>query len=106
MPRKKTAGEAGGAAEGKKAPARKRTAATKKPAKRQPEGAGAGAALSGQLRVKQVRSGIGHAATYRRTLEALGLKYHQHEVVVRDHPAVRGMLRKVWNLVSVRPVEG
>ncbi|MBI2536184.1 MAG: 50S ribosomal protein L30 [Gemmatimonadetes bacterium] len=56
--------------------------------------------------MKQVRSGIGHAATYRRTLRALGLKYHQDEVVLRDHPAVRGMLRKVWNLVSVHPVEG
>jgi ribosomal protein L30 len=56
--------------------------------------------------VKQVRSGIGHAATYRRTLVALGLKHHQDEVVVRDVPSVRGMLRKVWNLVSVRSVEG
>lgn len=109
MPKKKTAGAAGGAAEAaeKKAPARKRSTATKKAAKGQTAsptpGSGQG---SGKLRVKQVRSGIGHAATYRRTLEALGLKYHQHEVVLRDHPAVRGMLRKVWNLVSVHPVEG
>lgn len=109
MPKKKTArgaGEAAGATEGKKAPARKRTAATKKAAKDQAATAEAGTAASGQLRVKQVRSGIGHAATYRRTLEALGLKYHQDEVVLRDHPAVRGMLRKVWNFVSVHPVEG
>jgi ribosomal protein L30 len=100
MPSKKKAGEAAA----KKAPARKRSTATKKAAKAEP--AATGAAPGGQLRVKQIRSGIGHADTYRRTLEALGLKYHQHEVVVRDHPAVRGMLRKVWNLVSVRPVEG
>ncbi len=99
MPKKKAgeAAEVAGAAE-KKAPARKRGAATQKAAKEQP--------ASGQLRIKQIRSGIGHAATYRRTLEALGLKYHQDEVVLRDHPAVRGMLRKVWNLVSVHPVEG
>jgi large subunit ribosomal protein L30 len=62
-------------------------------------------AAPGRLRVRQVRSGIGHAARYRRTLEALGLKHHQDEVIVRDHPAIRGMLRKVWHLVSVHPVE-
>jgi large subunit ribosomal protein L30 len=56
--------------------------------------------------VKQVRSGIGHAETYKRTLEALGLKHHQDEIVVRDNPSVRGMLTKVRHLVLVRPVEG
>lgn len=102
MPEKKKAAKAEGAVVGEKGkgPARKRAVA-KKAAR---EG-GAGPA-GARLRVKQIRSGIGHAATYRRTLEALGLKHHQDEVVVRDHPAVRGMLRKVWNLVSVRPVEG
>ncbi len=106
MPKKKAgeAAEAAAAAQGKKAPARKRSVAAKKAAKEQP--AAAGAASSGQLRIKQVRSGIGHAATYRRTLEALGLKYHQDEVVLRDHPAVRGMLRKVRDFVRVQPVEG
>ena len=58
-----------------------------------------------RLRVRQTRSGIGHAGRYRRTLEALGLKHHQDEVIVRDHPAIRGMLRAVWHLVSVHPVE-
>ncbi len=97
---KKRAGEASGVKGERKAPARKRSAAGKKAIT---PGLRPG---TGQLRVKQVRSGIGHAATYRRTLEALGLKHHQDEVVLRDHPAVRGMLRKVWNLVSVHPVEG
>ncbi len=100
MPKKRT-GEASGVRGEKKAPARKRSAASKKPATQQST-----AAAGGRLRVKQIRSGIGHAATYRRTLTALGLKHHQDEVVVRDHPAVRGMLRKVWNFVTVRPVEG
>ncbi len=54
------------------------------------------------LRVKQVRSDIGHAETYRRTLRALGLRHHQHEITVQDTPSVRGMLRKVWHLVQVR----
>ena len=55
----------------------------------------------GSLRVKQVRSGIGHAVTYRRTLTALGLKHYQHEVVVADNPTMRGMLHKVQHLVKV-----
>ena len=63
------------------------------------------AAAGAQLRVKQVRSGIGHAATYRRTLEALGLKHHQDEIIVKDNPSIQGMLRKVHHLVRVRPVE-
>lgn len=57
------------------------------------------------LRVRQVRSGIGHAATFRRTLRALGLRHHQDQVVVKDDPSIRGMLRKVHHLVEVVPVE-
>jgi large subunit ribosomal protein L30 len=55
--------------------------------------------------VKQVKSGIGHAETYRLTLRALGLKHHQDEIVVSDNPSIRGMLTKVHHLVSVRPQE-
>ena len=58
-----------------------------------------------QLRVKQVRSEIGHAETYRRTLRSLGLRHYQHEIVVTDTPTTRGMLRKVWHLVRVQPAE-
>jgi len=57
------------------------------------------------LKIKQVRSGIGHAETYRRTLRALGLKHHQDEVVVPDNPSTRGMVFKVRHLVRVAPVE-
>jgi large subunit ribosomal protein L30 len=55
----------------------------------------------GGLRVKQTRSGIGHAETYRRTLRALGLRHHQQEILVHDTPSVRGMLFKVRHLVKV-----
>ena len=99
MPKKTAAG----AAE-KKTGRRKAGAAGRK--KRSAPSASASSAPSAMLRVKQIRSGIGHAATYRRTLTALGLKHHQDEVVVRDVPSVQGMLRKVWNFVTVRPVEG
>lgn len=57
----------------------------------------------GSLRIRQVRSGSGRPAVERRTLEALGLKHHQDEVVRRDHPALRGMLSRVRHLVEVIP---
>lgn len=60
---------------------------------------------AGGLRVTQIRSGIGHAATMRRTLAALGLHRHQQTVVLPDNPSVRGMLFKVRHLVEVSPVE-
>jgi len=55
--------------------------------------------------VKQIRSGIGHPATMRRTLEALGLRRHQHTVRLRNTAAVRGMLYKVRHLVEVSPAK-
>lgn len=62
-------------------------------------------AKPGRLRVRQVRSGIGHAETYRRTLRALGLKHHQDETTIADNPSARGMLHKVRHLVHVTPEE-
>jgi len=81
----------------------KKTKATKKaaPKKRAPKKA---AASAQRLRIKQVRSGLGHAETYRRTLAALGLR-HQREVVLPDTPSIRGMLHKVHHLVRVTPEE-
>ena len=54
-----------------------------------------------RIRVKQVRSGIGHAATMRRTLRALGLQHHQMSVELPNNASVRGMLNKVRHLVEV-----
>jgi large subunit ribosomal protein L30 len=108
MPSKKTSSGTADAAAAKapkpaKPGSRKRVAATAPPRRQASQ---QGRATGGRLRVKQVRSGIGHAYTYRRTLAALGLKHHQDEVVVPDTPSVRGMLFKVAHLVSVRPEEG
>lgn len=61
--------------------------------------------VPGGLRVKQIRSGIGHAVTMRRTLASLGLHRHQQVVVLPDNPSVRGMLFKVRHLVEVSPVQ-
>jgi len=85
-------------------PRQSKTAATKKKAAapkraRKPSGKAEGAGR--RLRIRQVKSGIGHPSTYRRSLEALGLKHHQHEIVVTDSPSVQGMLRKLHHLVRV-----
>jgi large subunit ribosomal protein L30 len=59
----------------------------------------------GQLRIKQVRSEIGHPEAMRRTLRAIGLRHHQQEVVKPDTPSLRGQLKQVRHLVEVTPVE-
>jgi large subunit ribosomal protein L30 len=59
----------------------------------------------GQLRIKQVRSEIGHPEALRRTLKAIGLRHHQDEVVKPDTPSLRGQLKQVRHLVEVTPVE-
>jgi large subunit ribosomal protein L30 len=58
-----------------------------------------------RLRVKQIRSGIGHAETMLRTLKALGLRHHQYEVEIDNTATARGMLFKVRHLIEVTPVE-
>ena len=59
----------------------------------------------GELRIRQVRSGIGRPAFERRTLAALGLKHHQAVVVQQDRPSLRGMLYQVRHLVEVTPAK-
>ncbi len=57
-----------------------------------------------RIKVKQIRSGIGHADTMRRTLRALGLQHHQMTVELPNNASVRGMLTKVRHLVEVTAV--
>ena len=57
-----------------------------------------------RIRVTQIRSGIGHAETMRRTLQALGLQHHQMSVELPNNASVRGMLSKVRHLVEVSPL--
>ncbi len=63
------------------------------------------APTEGRVRIRQVRSGIGHARTMRLTLESLGLRHHQAEVIMKDSAALRGQLKKVRHLVEVSLVE-
>lgn len=59
-----------------------------------------------KLQITQIRSGVGRQTVQRRTLEALGLKRHQHTVVHDDTPQIRGMIEKVDYLLEVREVDG
>ncbi len=58
-----------------------------------------------RLVVKQIRSGIGHPETMRRTLKALGLKRHQSVSTLPNNAGVRGMLFKVRHLIEVAPAQ-
>jgi large subunit ribosomal protein L30 len=59
----------------------------------------------GDLRIKQVRSGIREPERMRRTLEVIGLRHHQDEIIRPDSPTIRGQLKLVRHLVEVTPVE-
>ena len=56
-----------------------------------------------KVRIKQIRSGIGHEARMRRTLEALGLRNHQAVVEREMSPALRGQIKHVRHLLEVTP---
>ena len=58
------------------------------------------------LKVTQVRSGIGTKPKHRGTLRALGLGRIGKSNTLPDRPEVRGMIAKVPHLVQVEEVEG
>jgi len=62
-------------------------------------------ATSGQVRIEQVRSGIGKPAIQRRTLVAIGLRHHQDVIIKQDSESLRGQIKRVRHLVKVTPVE-
>lgn len=70
-----------------------------------PKTTGKNELTTGRVRIKQVRSGIGHSEVMKLTLKAIGLRHHQAEVIKQDSPALRGQLKRVRHLVEVVPVE-
>ncbi len=58
-----------------------------------------------ELRIRQVKSGVGAKKKQRATLRALGLRHHQDEVIQPDNPATRGMVHRVAHLVIVEEVQ-
>ena len=57
------------------------------------------------LKIKLVKSPIGHKPKAKATLLALGLKKVNHSVVKSDTPQIRGMLEKVNFLIKVSEVK-
>jgi large subunit ribosomal protein L30 len=62
--------------------------------------------MAGQLRVTQVRSGIGSKPKHRGTLRALGLGRIGKSHVLPDRPEIRGMIARVPHLVKVEELDG
>mgnify|MGYP002742639626 FL=1 len=58
-------------------------------------------ATAKQIKVTQIRSGIGGTRRQRETLKSLGLRKIRQSVVREDSASVRGMIAKVAHLVTV-----
>ena len=54
-----------------------------------------------KLRIKQVRSIIGHPERQKRTMRALGLRKINHTREVVATPQILGMIEKVKHLITV-----
>lgn len=57
-----------------------------------------------QLKITQVKSGVGGKQNQKDTLRTLGLKRIGDSVVREDRPEVRGMVNTVSHLVAVEEV--
>jgi large subunit ribosomal protein L30 len=57
-----------------------------------------------QIKVTQVKSGIGRKKNQRETRRSLGLKRIHDSVVQEDRPEIRGMVATVPHLVRVEEV--
>ena len=60
--------------------------------------------MASELKVTQVRSGIGTKPKHRGTLRALGLGRIGKSNVLPDRPEIRGMIARVPHLVTVEEV--
>ena len=61
-------------------------------------------ATAKQIKVTQIRSGIGGTRRQRETLKSLGLRKIRQTTVREDSPTVRGMIATVAHLVTVEEV--
>jgi len=58
-----------------------------------------------QVRIQLVRSLIGHPKKQREVIKGLGLRRINSEVIRKDCPEIRGMIRKVPHLVKVEELD-
>jgi large subunit ribosomal protein L30 len=59
-----------------------------------------------ELKVTQIKSGIGTKPKHRGTLRALGLGRIGKTNTLPDRPEIRGMIRRVPHLITVEEVSG
>jgi len=57
--------------------------------------------VTGYVKIKLVRSGIGRPKKHRDVLQGMGLTKLNKVVVMKDTPETRGMINKVSHLVEV-----
>ena len=58
-----------------------------------------------KLKVTLIRSGINRPEPQKLTIKGLGLTKMHKSVILKDTPAIRGMIVKVSHLVAVEPAE-
>jgi large subunit ribosomal protein L30 len=58
-----------------------------------------------QVKIRLVRSLIGHPQKQREVIKGLGLRRINSEVIRKDCPEIRGMIRKVPHLVKVEELD-
>jgi large subunit ribosomal protein L30 len=58
-----------------------------------------------KLKVTLVKSGINRQENQKLTLKGLGVTRMHKSVILKDTPAIRGMIRKVSHLVRVEAAE-
>lgn len=61
--------------------------------------------MAKQLEITLTRSPIGRPKDQRVTVRTLGLRKLHQTVVHKDNPAIRGMIRKVSHLVTVKEID-
>ena len=61
--------------------------------------------MAKKLRITLRRSPIGYSVRQKRTVRALGLRKLNQVVELVDHPAVRGMVKKIPHLLDVQEIE-
>lgn len=58
-----------------------------------------------KLKITLKKSLSGKITKHRKTISALGLRHINHQVIKDDHPAIRGMIKKVDYLLTVEEIE-
>jgi len=59
----------------------------------------------GRLKITQIKSTIDRKEPQKRTIEALGLGKIRRTVIHNDTPQIRGMVRAVAHLITVKEID-